>query len=119
MMYAVVVIPISLYVHTVNTRNSNATVWGVPARAIQPFTTAAMVVSIVVQITLSIWGVRHARRRKRLIATGHVCTECLYDVSGVTGPICPECGKAITRPASAAAQTAESKPSPPPPDAPH
>lgn len=76
-------------------------------------------VFVVGSFALAIHNLAYMRLIEQRAARGQICGKCLYDVSGVTGPICPECGKAITRPASAATQTTETKPSPPPTDAPH
>lgn len=118
-MFALPLSLISMFVLVTHAKAPAAVVWGVPLQAVKPYLSTAMAVSLVAQVVITVWGLRHAVVRKRLVAQGKICPVCAYDLSAVTAPICPECGKAITRPASTAAQSTESKPSPPPTDAPH
>lgn len=45
-------------------------------------------------VSLAMWG----RERRRVLKDGSVCAGCGYDIRGLPGRVCPECGRAGSGP---------------------
>jgi predicted RNA-binding Zn-ribbon protein involved in translation (DUF1610 family) len=103
----------------VQTRDPGDLILGFEARSIRPYITAIVVVLTVGFFALVIHNLAYMRLIKQRAARGLICGKCLYDVSRITGPVCPECGHTLARRASTPTQTAESAGPPPPPAAPN